>query len=104
LIQPARLYGVDNERYLALPGGIIQGAYYTIARMITGAYEVATFPLPLPRKYQPLLWPETPNDGMSSVIDGRWPYPRWGFGRYTPAEYPKENQYDTKFMTFLDIF
>ena len=38
--------------------GPIDGLGMFIARTIAGAYEVLTFPLPLPPQYQPMLLPE----------------------------------------------
>lgn len=38
--------------------GPIDGLGMVIARTIAGAYEVMTFPLPLPPRYQPMLLPE----------------------------------------------
>ena len=38
--------------------GPIDGLGMVIARPIAGAYEVLTFPLPLPPQYQPMLFPE----------------------------------------------
>lgn len=38
--------------------GPIEGLGMVIARTIAGAYEVLTFPLPVPPGYQPLLLPE----------------------------------------------
>ena len=38
--------------------GPIDGLGMVIARTIAGAYEVLTFPLPLPPQYQPMLLPE----------------------------------------------
>jgi len=38
--------------------GPLEGIGMCIARTVAGAYEVATFPIPLPPSYQPMLLPE----------------------------------------------
>ncbi len=38
--------------------GSVKGVSCAGARILTGAYEMITFPLPLPRRYAPLLNPE----------------------------------------------
>ena len=38
--------------------GLWNGLFHTFQRMIVGVYEVATFPIPLPAHYNPVLQPE----------------------------------------------
>jgi putative exosortase-associated protein (TIGR04073 family) len=38
--------------------GLLKGAGMTVVRCAAGAYEVVTFPLPLPQGYGPILEPE----------------------------------------------
>ena len=38
---------------------IFRGIGYTIARAGTGLYDIATFPIPFPKKYKPVMKPET---------------------------------------------
>jgi putative exosortase-associated protein (TIGR04073 family) len=38
--------------------GLIKGISYAIARSVAGGYEVATFLLPIPEDYKPLMQPE----------------------------------------------
>ena len=38
--------------------GPIDGLGMFVARTVAGAYEVLTFPIPLPPRYQPMLFPE----------------------------------------------
>lgn len=40
-------------------GGLVNGLVYTIARELVGVYDVVTFPIPLPAKYEPVYRPET---------------------------------------------
>ena len=35
-----------------------RGSVFAVGRVLAGAYEIATFPLPLPSGYQPLVYPE----------------------------------------------
>ena len=38
--------------------GVLQGAWRTILRCATGVFEVVTFPLEIPKGYEPLMKPE----------------------------------------------
>ncbi|HUT23503.1 MAG TPA: exosortase system-associated protein, TIGR04073 family [Sumerlaeia bacterium] len=38
--------------------GAVRGMGWTFARTVTGAFEVVTFPFPVPKDYKPLLEPE----------------------------------------------
>ncbi len=40
--------------------GIVRGAFYTVGRVVVGAYEIVTFPFPLPAGYAPIVQPEFP--------------------------------------------
>jgi putative exosortase-associated protein (TIGR04073 family) len=40
--------------------GLGRGACYTVGRALVGVYEMATFPLPYPANYKPVLQPEFP--------------------------------------------
>lgn len=42
-----------NDRAMTI--GIVKGIGMTAARILTGVYEVATFPLPIPSDYKPIL-------------------------------------------------
>ena len=57
---PKQTYLVARQQ--GLPGGLIQGAIeglgMCVARTLAGAYEILTFPLPLPAHYQPMLKPD----------------------------------------------
>jgi len=37
--------------------GFFLGIYYMCGRLLTGVYDVATFPIPLPYHYKPLMRP-----------------------------------------------
>ena len=38
--------------------GLVKGIGFAVARSVAGAYEIATFPLPIPEEYEPLMQPE----------------------------------------------
>jgi len=40
-------------------GGVLQGTCKMIERIGGGVYEIATFPVPIPKKYRPLMDPPT---------------------------------------------
>jgi putative exosortase-associated protein (TIGR04073 family) len=44
----------------ALSLGFARGVGRFVTRELVGAYEVATFPAPVPRGYRPILAPEYP--------------------------------------------
>ena len=35
-----------------------RGSVFAVGRVLAGAYEIVTFPLPLPSGYQPIVYPE----------------------------------------------
>ncbi len=47
-----------------LIGGLIYGTGYTAARIFSGAYDIVTFPIPMPRNYEPLM---KPNTGIEAI-------------------------------------
>lgn len=38
--------------------GLLKGIGYALARSVTGAFEIATFPFPVPEGYVPVMHPE----------------------------------------------
>ena len=38
--------------------GILDGVYKFLARTVVGAFEIATFPFPIPANYEPIIEPE----------------------------------------------
>ena len=49
----------ETERWpVAGFGGFFKGVIYTGVRAAAGVYETATFPLPLPPNYEPVMKPE----------------------------------------------
>ncbi len=57
---PKQIYLVGRNEGWATGAlrGPIDGFGMSIARTLAGAYEVLTFPLPIPPQYQPMLQPE----------------------------------------------
>jgi putative exosortase-associated protein (TIGR04073 family) len=47
--------GALGGNFRALTVGLINGLGMSAARAFAGAYEVATFPIPLPAEYKPIL-------------------------------------------------
>lgn len=39
---------------------LFYGTAFTVTRIVVGAYEVVTFPIPLPQGYEPVMDPATP--------------------------------------------
>ncbi len=42
----------------ALTWGFLKGIGYAVARSVVGGYEIATFPIPVPEDYRPIMQPE----------------------------------------------
>lgn len=55
-IQPVNL-SKNHDGFTALLGGIFKGITFMVLRQLSGVYETATFPIPLPPRYQPLWNP-----------------------------------------------
>ena len=45
----------ESGMFAAYTWGVFQGIFKTIVRMTVGVYEVATFPIPFPAGYEPIL-------------------------------------------------
>ena len=58
IVQTSKL-NEDHDGVTALLGGLVNGTGFMVWRMCVGVYEVATFPIPLPSKYGPVLDPDT---------------------------------------------
>lgn len=58
LIRTPELVGRQDGYLAALSVGILQGAWRTILRGVTGVFEVATFYAEIPKDYAPLMKPE----------------------------------------------
>lgn len=56
--QPA-LMSKDHDPTTAFLGGAPKGLLFAAGRMVVGAYEVVTFPIPAPEGYEPIIVPET---------------------------------------------
>ena len=58
---PRNIYNTTSEEQSLLTGwtvGLGKGLGYTALRMVTGGYEVITFPFQAPKGYQPIVEPE----------------------------------------------
>lgn len=52
------LQGQDHGPGPAFTWGLIKGVGYAVARSVVGAYEIVTFPMPIPEGYRPIMHPE----------------------------------------------
>jgi putative exosortase-associated protein (TIGR04073 family) len=48
----------NTEPFTGTIVGLIKGVGWAVARTLSGVYEVISFPFPVPRDYQPLMYPE----------------------------------------------
>ncbi len=53
-VQPSRVNNSDGPM-AAFTYGILQGVAMTCFRGVVGVYEIATFPIPIPKGYGPIL-------------------------------------------------
>ncbi len=45
----------ENGIFAGLSWGVVLGTFNVVKRALVGVYEIATFPIPLPEDYQPIL-------------------------------------------------
>jgi len=58
LIRTPELVGKRDGYLAAMTAGIVQGAWRTVLRGVTGVFEVVTFYMEIPKDYAPLMKPE----------------------------------------------
>lgn len=58
IVQTAKLME-NHDPVTAYFGGIFQGTWRMAERIGGGIYEIVTFPIPVPKKYRPLMDPPT---------------------------------------------
>lgn len=63
--------------------GTGRGVFKGVQRLGAGIYEMVTFPIDVPAKYQPVVYPETP---MEDAID-------WGAEDYYRSRYTSRTTY-----------
>ena len=58
-------YGVNLQKVSDRKGpgsgifeGLVSGSFYSALRIISGLYDIVTFPIPIPWDYKPVMWPE----------------------------------------------
>ena len=59
--------GDENGPVTTFVKGTVYGTGAMVGRILGGATEVVTFPIPLPRHYDPLMDPKTPLKALSQV-------------------------------------
>lgn len=70
LIQPAIIHETENLP-IAITAGLIRGIGMTVARIGVGVYDIVTFPIPLPRDYEPVFRPETTLEALEQMHSSR---------------------------------
>ncbi len=67
-------YGTNIQKVAAKKGyasgfveGILKGTCYTIGRILSGVYDVVTFPIPCPEDYKPIMKPDYVFEPASKV-------------------------------------
>jgi len=58
----------DHNAVTGTFAGLFRGLYFTVARELTGVYDVVTFPIPLPANYEPLWKPATVFEAWQEII------------------------------------
>lgn len=58
IIRMVDIVGREDGYVAGLSVGVAQGAWRTILRAASGVYEVVTFPIEVPRNFEPIIWPE----------------------------------------------
>lgn len=61
----------DHNTAAAVIGSVFTGTVSMVARILGGAYEVVTFPVPVPSAYKPLMQPPTPIDNFPAAEGSR---------------------------------
>lgn len=69
-VQPAIIHETENLP-IALTAGLIRGIGMTVARIGVGVYDIVTFPIALPRDYEPVFRPETTLEAFSEMHSSR---------------------------------
>lgn len=67
LIYQPMAMGQDNNSLVAIFGGIPKGVVFVPVRALLGAYDVATFYLPIPKKFGYWVEPETVIEGFNNL-------------------------------------
>ena len=68
MYQPLKLNAdVDNNRYVSWLGGIPKGLFFFPIRLLAGVYDIVTFLIPVPGRYDSIIRPETLIEGFETV-------------------------------------
>ena len=67
IVQTSKL-NENHDGVTALLGGLVNGTGFMAWRMCVGVYEVATFPLPVPSQYGPVLDPDTSLTDLKNTL------------------------------------
>jgi len=58
LIRQPSLIGQQEGGLAAITYGVVKGCWWTVYRAVAGVYDVATFYVPIPRRFRSLIYPE----------------------------------------------
>lgn len=56
-----------NNEWISWIGGIPKGLLFFPLRLVVGAYDIVTFPIPFPKHYAPVVQPETLVEGFADL-------------------------------------
>ncbi len=59
-------YENDDQMPPSWMTGTVRGIAFTAGRALAGVYDIATFPIPFPKEYGPIVQPELPWDKLKT--------------------------------------
>ena len=48
----------EEGTWKGISWGLVRGIGYAVGRSVVGGYEIATFPIPVPERFRPIMHPE----------------------------------------------
>lgn len=66
-IQYIKLCDKQKDPLLPVFAALVSGTAGTLERIMVGVYDIATFPIPVPADYKPLIMPATPMDAVHEL-------------------------------------
>lgn len=68
-IQYMKLCEKQKDPLSPIFGAMISGTAGTLERIVVGVYDIATFPIPVPANYDPVIVPATPMDSIHEITE-----------------------------------
>ncbi|MCX5711472.1 MAG: exosortase system-associated protein, TIGR04073 family [Candidatus Omnitrophica bacterium] len=62
--------GESDGTIAAMSEGVVKGFAYSVGRFFAGIYDVITFPIPLPRGYKSIIYPDLVLSDTEGVYKG----------------------------------